>query len=121
MRYVVQPGDTLLGIARQFGVELEDLRSENPMIRPPMRPDKVLYPGEIINVPVGPPLPPPPAPPPPPTVIEYIIQPGDTLYAVSRRFNLPVGVIVARNPHLLGRPELIFPGEIIYVDYTGRV
>lgn len=121
MRYVVQPGDTLLGIARRFGVELEDLRSENPMIRPPLRPDEVLYPGEIITVPVGPPVPPPPVPPPPPTVIEYIVQPGDTLYAISRRFRLPVEVITVRNPHLLGRPDLIYPGEIIYIDYTGRV
>jgi murein DD-endopeptidase MepM/ murein hydrolase activator NlpD len=33
-QYIVQPGDTLFGIARQFGVALEDLQAANPGVNP---------------------------------------------------------------------------------------
>ncbi len=45
--YVVQRGDTLSGIARQFGVSLSDLEEANPQITDPNR----ISPGQVINIP----------------------------------------------------------------------
>lgn len=49
MIYVVQPGDTLLAIARKFHTNLQILISYNPQI---VNPD-IIYPGQIINLPPG--------------------------------------------------------------------
>lgn len=45
--YVVQPGDTLSGIARRFGVSLSALIRANPQIDDPDR----IFPGQVINIP----------------------------------------------------------------------
>jgi spore coat assembly protein SafA len=45
--YVVQRGDTLSGIARRFGVSLENLEEANPQITDPNR----IFPGQVINIP----------------------------------------------------------------------
>jgi LysM repeat protein len=45
--YVVQPGDTLSGIADRFGVSLSDLEAANPQI---INPDLV-FSGQVINIP----------------------------------------------------------------------
>lgn len=45
--YVVQPGDTLSGIARRFEVSLSALLRANPQIDDPDR----IFPGQVINIP----------------------------------------------------------------------
>ena len=45
--YVVQPGDTLSGIADRFGVSLSDLEAANPQIVDP----NTIFPGQVINIP----------------------------------------------------------------------
>ncbi len=30
--------------------------------------------------------------------IIYVVQPGDTLYAIGKRYRVPVGVLLAANP-----------------------
>lgn len=32
--------------------------------------------------------------------INYVIQPGDTLYNLSRQFNVPIDLIMAANPYI---------------------
>lgn len=49
MDYTVQSGDTLFLIARRFGVTLDALIVANPGIRDP----DLIYPGQVITVPVG--------------------------------------------------------------------
>jgi len=44
--------------------------------------------------------------------MEYIVQPGDTIYEIGRRFGCTVDQIVAANPNLKD-PNLIYPGEIL--------
>lgn len=46
--YVVQKGDTLSGIASRFGITLSQLLALNPQITNP----NLIYPGQVINVPV---------------------------------------------------------------------
>lgn len=44
----------------------------------------------------------------------YVVQPGDTLYAISLRFNTTINEILAANPQITN-PNLIFPGQIIEI------
>jgi len=57
----------------------------------------------------------PPAPPgPPPARLEYIVQPGDTMYQIASRFGVSLEHLIRANPQIRN-PESIFPGEIIYI------
>lgn len=51
--FTVRKGDTLAGIARQFGISLQALIDANPQIKDP----DVIFPGQVICVPVPPPDP----------------------------------------------------------------
>ncbi len=74
--YKVQSGDTLWGIARKFGVTVDELKSTNNLK------DNSLSIGELLYI---------------PTVDKeteageiYIVQSGDTLYGIANKFNLTV-------------------------------
>lgn len=104
MVYVVQPGDTLFIIARRFGVTVAAILANNPQIFDP----NLIFPGQIIGIPI-------PGPPPPPVAgITYIIRPGDTLFAIARRFGVSLAALINANPQIVN-PDLIFPGTFIFV------
>jgi LysM repeat protein len=44
--YEVQPGDTLLGIADQFGIDVEALAAANDISDPDL-----IYPGQVLDIP----------------------------------------------------------------------
>ena len=46
--------------------------------------------------------------------MEYTIQPGDSLYQLSKKYGVPLAELIAANPQLQD-PELIFPGQIITI------
>lgn len=98
----VDPGDTLSGIAAQFGVDLNALIAVNGITEP----DKI-FPGEILDLPA--PLPAPAAPsglPPYCTV-----DPGDTLSGIAEQFGVSLDYILSSNPGI--NPDLIYPGQRI--------
>ena len=98
--YVVKQGDTLSGIAEKFGVGLAALEAANPQI-----PDfNLIFPGQVIVVPVGP-FPPPGT---------YVVQPGDTLSGIAEKFGVSLAALEAANPQI---PDfnLIFPGQVINI------
>jgi hypothetical protein len=45
----------------------------------------------------------------------YVVQPGDWLAAIARRFNTTVDELLRLNPQLYARMNLIFPGEILCI------
>lgn len=102
MEYVVQPGDTLFRIGRRFGVTVQQLLAANPQITDP----NLIFPGQIINVPVA--ITPPPAP------GRYVVQPGDTLSRIARRFGVTLGALISANPQIAD-PDLIYPGQVINI------
>lgn len=99
MEYIVQAGDTLWSIARRFGITLEQLLAANPEITDPNR----IFPGQRISVPVD--------TTPPDT---YIVQSGDTMYAIAQRFGVTLDQLLAVNPQIVDA-NTIFPGQRINI------
>jgi spore coat assembly protein SafA len=97
--YVVQQGDTLSGIAQTFGVSLAALEAANPQIPDP----NLIFPGQVITVPVN--------PPPPGT---YVVQSGDTMSGIAQKFGVSLGALEAANPQVAD-PNLIFPGQVLTI------
>ncbi|MGE5557071.1 MAG: LysM peptidoglycan-binding domain-containing protein [Bacillota bacterium] len=100
--YIVQAGDTLIRIAQRFGITLGQLLAANPQITNA----DLIFTGQRILIPA--------AAPPPPSTITYIIQPGDTLYLIARRFNTAVETLLRLNPQITNSAR-IFPGQRIQV------
>ena len=122
----VQGGDTLIDLAAQFQVSVEDLSKANCLFT------SQLTPGTVIFVP---PLPTPtatraseperptatePQPTvkvcgPPPGWVIYIVKPGDTLYRLSRILGVTVADLQLAN--CLSNPSAIQAGMPLYVPF----
>lgn len=85
--YVVQPGDTLLGIALAFGVSMASIQAFNDLPDP-----NVLQAGQKLRIPAQP--------------LQagegalstlYVVRPGDTLSAIAARFQLRVSDLTRAN------------------------
>lgn len=95
--YVVVPGDTLSGIAGQFGVTLDALEAANPQITDP----DLIFPGQAVGIPSD-------------TVV-YTVQPGDTLSGIAAQFfGVTLAALEAANPQI-ANPNLIVPGQVIRI------
>lgn len=109
MRYIVQPWETwetLAGLATRYGVTADQLRQANPILN-----TIPLYPGMILTIPGTMPVVLPKE-----GYIEYVVQSGDTLYNIAKRFRLDYGRVIAQNPQIV-TPDRIYPGQIIYLIY----
>jgi len=51
-------------------------------------------------------------------LMDYVIQPGDTLTSIAARFGVTVEDIVRVNP-ILVNPNAIYPGQIIHIPIAG--
>ncbi len=96
--YVVQPGDTLFHIALTFGTTGDAIAAANGIGDPGQ-----LAVGSMILIPIAPPR----------GRLGYYVQPGDTLYAISRRVGLSVDELSARNA--LGSDYNIAAGQVLVV------
>ena len=88
--YTVKRGDTLAGLAAQAGVAVQDLVQANCLTTTALiAGDHIYLPGAFFATPTpwhdpcGPPM----------TWLVYYVEPGDTLYSLSRRFNVSVEAI----------------------------
>ena len=109
MSYRINPGDTLSGIARRFGVSLGALESANPSIRNP----NLIYAGQSLNIP-GQKDSFAPAPASHPSGGgsggAYIVQSGDTMSGIAARHGVSLGSLEAANPQVRN-PNFIQVGE----------
>ena len=101
--YIVKRGDTLTSIAQKFGVSINSIISINNISNP-----NLIFVGQRLKIPRN--------------SIEitndtshllYRVRRGDTLYAISRRYNTSIANIVRVNR--IANPNLIFPGELLRI------
>lgn len=70
--YIVQTGDTLYGISKQFGLPIEDIKLENNLD------NNVITVGQLLRIPTL------------ETTTLYVVKIGDTLYSIAKKFNTNV-------------------------------
>lgn len=95
--YTVRPGDTLWAIARRYGTTVAAIATANG-IRDPNR----IYPGQELRIPAS-----------GSDFTAYTVRPGDTLWAIARRFGSTVTAIAAANA--IQNPDLIDPGQVLRI------
>lgn len=120
--YIVQPGDTLSVLANRFNVTIQDIIENNWVGT-----DMMIVPGQILFIPrdrhhkydsmdSADPL----------SMLQpyikqqvlYVVQRGDTLAAIARRFDSTVEAIAEAN-RFDGANVPIFPGQILRVPIIG--
>ncbi len=81
--HVVQQGDTLYSIARRYGTTVEAIKTANGLT------SDAISVGQRLIIPAG--------SPPSSEYIIHVVQAGDTLYSLSRRYDTTVQAIMAAN------------------------
>jgi len=102
--YVVQWGDQLLKIARKFGVTLTALKTANNLT------NDTIYVGEILIIP-----PPAPTSTPRPTIPPdraYVVQAGDQLLKIARKFGVTLAALKSANGLT---SDTIVPGQVLFI------
>ncbi len=92
--YLIQPGDTLAGIAAQFQTTVADLLAANGLSDP-----NLLIVGQTIQV---------PAP-----VHQHVVQPGETLAAIAAQEHVDLGTLVDLNGMV--DPNVLSAGQVLLV------
>jgi LysM repeat protein len=106
--YVVRTGDTLYSIARRFGVTVTAIAQINSIAN-----TRYIQVGQRLLIPRGPsvtPVPVTPLPDPP----VYVVQRGDTLYSIARRYGTTVEAIALTNK--IANPSLIYVGQRLTIS-----
>lgn len=101
--YTVKPGDSFAKIARNTGCTPDDLAKANSL-----QLTSVIHPGQKLKLPgktVAPSA----------GAVEggHIIQAGETLTSISRRYGVPLGALLAANPGI--KPQALKPGQKIFL------
>lgn len=100
--HAVQPGDTLMNIASQYGVDVSTLVSANGLANPDL-----IYPGDQIHIPgdvsfVE-------------SMVTYTVQPGDTLQSIANSHGVSLTSIINYESNGIANPDLIHPGQAITI------
>ncbi|MEE0775492.1 MAG: SafA/ExsA family spore coat assembly protein [Bacillota bacterium] len=102
----VQQGQTLTSIANLYGVDLDALLAANPQIEDP----DMIFPWTMVRIPsmhmmrrpqntVG---------------VDYVVQPGDTLYEIAGLYHVSLENLIKANPQIKN-PDMIFPGQVVRI------
>ncbi len=129
-QHVVQRGESLYGIARQYGVTVLAIAQANNISNP-----NLIYVGQVLKIPVGTtptvtpttPVPttpaattPAPTTPPPPTgQTVHVVQAGENLYRIALRYGTTVQAISQVNG--ITNPNLVFVGMQLKIPAPGAV
>lgn len=102
LNHVVAPGDSLFKIAHDYNTTIENILKFNSI--PNMN---LIYPGQIIVVPLS-----------PPEAIIYTVKPGDSIYSIARKHGTYIDNIIRFN--YLQPPYTIYPGQQLVVTASLR-
>lgn len=105
--YTVKTGDTLLAIARQYGVSLQGLMTANNISDP-----SLIYTGQVLVIPGA--TAPAQAPASPTT---HVVAAGETLSAIAQKYGISLQALVEANN--LADPSLIAVGQRLTIPATG--
>ncbi len=103
--HVVSQGETLSGIAQEYGVTLGALMSANDIANP-----NRIYPGEVLHIPAAGLLPHPTTAP-WPLDNTCVVQPGETLSGIGARYGVPWRQLARDNG--IANPDRIYPGQVL--------
>jgi len=96
--HTVQPGENLFRIALRYGTTVDAIVAANGL------PDEnAIQAGQVLLIPVGAPT----------GTTTYVVQPGDTLYSIARRFDTTVDTLAALNG--ISPPYTIEVGQVLIV------
>lgn len=106
--YIVQAGDTLSAIARRFGTTVQELVRLNNLANPDL-----LSLGQQLIVPATGAAPATGGTAGSGQGQTYIVQSGDTLLSIARRFGVTVAQLQAANN--IANPDRIYPGQVLVI------
>ncbi len=101
--HVIQPGETLSGIAAAYGVPVDVLAAQNHIVNV-----NLIYAGESLTVPGQAP----PAGPPPTS--NHTVQSGETLTSIAAMQRTTIQQLIAANPDIVD-PNQIYVGQSLVI------
>ncbi|WP_122638594.1 LysM peptidoglycan-binding domain-containing protein [Romboutsia sp. Marseille-P6047] len=107
--YVVQRGDTLSGIAQRFDTTVDELVKLNDISNP-----NLIYIGEILKIPTTKNIKRTASVSEHMHTLTYVVEEGDTLSGIARRFNTTVAELVRINN--IQNPNLIYVGQVLKIE-----
>jgi LysM repeat protein len=112
--HIVQPGETLNSIARQYGVTVQAIAFANGITNPDL-----IFAGQVLTIPVvATPTPPPGQTSTPTSTTSYTVVSGDTLFSLARRFGTTTATLVALNN--LANPDQLSVGQVLKIPAQGQ-
>jgi len=98
--HTVRAGETLTGIAKAYGVTVEEIMTANGLTNP-----NLIYVGQRLLIPTS------------TTYITHVVQPGETLTSIAWHYGVSYWDIAALNG--LTNPNLIYVGQVLLIPTTG--
>jgi len=108
--YTIKAGDTFFLLAQRFGTTVQAIQQANPGVNP-----NNLQIGQVICIPVKPPVQVPPCP----GGFHYSIAPGDTFFLLAQRFGTTVTALEQANPGV--NPNNLQIGQIVCIPVPSPV